>query len=48
MDRFEEYLSDIKNPKWKKIASAGRELSMEKYNNDKGVESLIQLMKQYV
>ncbi len=48
VDRFEEYLSDIKNPKWKKIASAGRELSMEKYNNDKGVESLIQLMKQYV
>jgi len=47
-DKFEEYLSDVGNPKWKKIANEGRELAMEKYNNDKGVESLVELMEEFV
>ena len=48
VQKFEEYLSDIKNPKWAKIANEGRELSMKKYNNDEGVKSLIELMEEYV
>ena len=47
-DKFEEYLSDVENPKWKKIANEGRKLAMEKYNNDRGVESLVELMEEFV
>lgn len=44
-DRFEEYLSELDNPEWEKIAMAGRKYTMEKKNNDKAVESLVELMK---
>ena len=47
-EKFEEFLSDQNNPKWKKIADAGRELAMKKYNNDKGAESLVELMEEFV
>ena len=43
--RFEEYLADQDNPKWAKIAESGRKIAIEKYNNDKGVDSLIDLME---
>ena len=43
--KFEEYLSDYDNPKWAEIAENGRKVALEKYNNDKGIESLVELMK---
>jgi hypothetical protein len=43
--KFEEYLSDINNPKWEKIANAGREFTLKTHTNDKAVESLVELMK---
>ena len=43
--KFEEYLSDPKNPKWKDIANTGREFTFQNYTNDKAVDSLIELMQ---
>ena len=37
MNKFEEYISDIDNPKRKQIATSGREYAMKTFNNDKGV-----------
>ena len=45
IEKFEKYLSDPKNTKWKKIADAGREYTLRKFTNKKAVESLIHLMK---
>ncbi len=42
--KFDEYLLDYDNPKWEKIAENGRRIALEKYNNDKGIESLVKLM----
>jgi hypothetical protein len=47
-EKFEEYLNDMDNPKWQQIASAGRKFAMANFNNDKGVESLIKLMKELI
>jgi len=47
-EKFEEYLSDTKNPKWEKIAEAGREYTLSKYTNDHAVESLADLMEKLV
>ena len=44
-EKFEEYLSDTKNPKWKEIANAGREFTLQNYTNDKAVDSLVELMR---
>jgi hypothetical protein len=43
---FEEYLSDVENPKWKEIADNGRQYVLNELNNDKAVESLIELIKE--
>lgn len=45
-EKFEEYLSDFDNPKWEKIAENGRRIALEEYNNDKGIKSLVNLMKE--
>lgn len=47
-DKFEEFISDPDNPKWEKIANAGREFVMNELNNDKAVESLVDLMKKII
>ena len=47
-EKFDEFLSNPSNPKWEKIANAGREYSMKHLNNDKAVESLVELMSNYV
>lgn len=47
-DKFEEFISDPDNPKWEKIANAGRKFVMEELNNDKAVESLVDLMKKTI
>ena len=43
-EKFEEYLSDIENPKWAKIAFEGKKYALNELNNDKAVESLVNLM----
>jgi len=47
-NKFELFLSDPDNPKWEKIANAGRKFTMEKLNNDKAVESLVDLMNEVI
>lgn len=44
--RFEEFLSNPEDPRWEKIANNGREHTMKNLNNDKAVESLIDLMEE--
>ena len=44
--KFEEYLSDVNNLRWKQIANAGREHTLKNLNNDKAVDSLVDLMKE--
>jgi len=46
--KFEEYLTDVDNPKWEGIASEGRKFALEHFNNDTGVKSLIELIKEFV
>jgi len=46
--KFEEFLSEPDNPKWEKIANAGRKFTMEELNNDKAVESLVNLMRDII
>jgi hypothetical protein len=47
-EKFEEYLNDVENKKWEEIAIAGRSFALENFNNDKGVDSLIQLIKELI
>jgi hypothetical protein len=47
-EKFKEYLDDPENPKWEKIASTGRKYALENFNNDKAVESLVDLMKSLI
>ncbi len=44
-DKFEEFLNDPDNPKWEKIANAGRQYVMNNLTNDNAVEKLVELMK---
>lgn len=46
--KFKEYLSDPQNPRWKKIADAGRKYVLEQLNNDKAVDSLVDLMEKVI
>lgn len=46
--KFEEYLYDVDNPKWEKIATNGRKFTMDNLSNDKAVESLVELMKSLI
>ena len=43
-EKFEEYLSDSDNKKWGKIAKKGREYALKNCSNNKGVESLVEIM----
>ena len=45
-EKFQQYLSDPDNPKWKQIANAGREYTMNNLTNDQAVNSLVELMKE--
>ena len=46
--KFESYLSDVDNPKWKEIANSSREYVMNNLTNDHAVNSLVELMEEYV
>ena len=43
--RFQEYLDNPDDPRWKKIAQAGRKHALENLSNDRGVEMLVSLMR---
>ena len=45
IEKFEKYLEDPQNSKWKKIAEAGREYTLKNFTNEKAVNSLVSLMK---
>ena len=47
-EKFDEYILDLNNPKWRKIANAGREHAMKTFNNDEGVNSLIEFFKEFM
>jgi len=46
--KFEMYLSDVDNPKWKKIANAGREHALKNLSNDKAVDSLVKVFEELI
>lgn len=43
--KFQEYMQSNEDPRWEKIANAGKEHSLNNLNNDKAVEQLVNLMK---
>ena len=47
-EKFNKFLSDPDNPKWKKIADAGRDYALKNLNNDKAADSLAELMKSLI
>ena len=47
-NKFEEYLNDTENKKWEEIAKAGRDYVLNEVNNDKAVESLIELIEEFI
>ena len=44
--KFEEYLNDVDNPKWEKIAQKGRNYTINYLNNDRAVDSLVDLFNE--
>jgi len=46
--KFNDYLSDMNNPKWKEIALAGNKFSMVNFNNDAGVRTLVNLIREFL
>lgn len=46
--KFQEFLNDSDNPKWEKIANAGRNYTLKHFNNDIATSSLIDLMKDLI
>jgi len=46
-NKFEEYISDVNNPKWELIANSGREHAIKNFNNDVGVNSLVNFFKEF-
>lgn len=47
-EKFEEYLNDVNNDKWEKIAKNGREYTMTHLNNDVAVKNLVSLFKEMI
>ena len=47
-EKFQEFLNDPDNPKWEKIANAGREYVLKNLNNDKAVESLVKVFEELI
>ena len=43
--KFQEYLDSPDDPKWEKIAKAGRRHVLENLSNDKGVEKLVSIIE---
>ena len=47
-NKFEEYLNDPNNKKWEEIANSGRDYTINEVNNDKAVESLVELIESFI
>jgi len=47
-ERFEEFLVDPENPKWEKIANAGRDYAINNFNNQKATNALVQLIENII
>lgn len=47
-NKFLEYLNDVNNSKWKKIAEAGRNYTIQNLNNDKAVNDLVEIMEELI
>ena len=47
-EKFEKYLNDIDNPKWEQIAEKGRNYTMNYLNNDRAVDSLVDLFNEVI
>ena len=45
---FEEYLNDPDNKKWEEIANSGMDYTINEVNNDKGAESLVELIESFI
>tara|TARA_B100001146_G_scaffold31095_1_gene24511 strand:- start:992 stop:1168 length:177 start_codon:yes stop_codon:yes gene_type:complete len=43
--KFQQYIDEPDNPKWKKIAAMGRKHALQEFNNEKAPQSLVKLMK---
>ncbi len=46
--KFEDYLSDPDNEKWKIIAESGREYAIQNFSNERAVEKLVNLMTELI
>lgn len=46
--KFQEYLDDPKNPKWKEIANSGRDYVMKNLTNDDAINSLVDVMNDLI
>jgi hypothetical protein len=44
-EKFQEYLENVEDTKWRNIAEKGRKFVIDNLNNDKAVESLVELMQ---
>ena len=47
-EKFQEYLESIEDTKWRNIAEKGRKFVIDNLNNDKAVESLVELMQRAI
>lgn len=47
-DRFQEFVEDFNNPKWKRIAETGHKLVKNTYNNRKQVREFVQALESMV
>lgn len=47
-EKFQNYLESSEDSKWGKIANKGREFVINNLNNDKAVESLVELMRRAI
>ena len=46
-EKFQQYINDPDNPKWEKIANAGREYTMNNLTNDQATNELVKI-RQYL
>jgi len=47
-NKFKEFLTNSDNPKWERIANNGEKYALENLNNDKAVNSLVDLMEELI
>lgn len=45
IEKFQEYLNNINDPKWERIAQAGRVHALKNLSNDNGVTMLVKIMR---